>query len=53
LRKCSTQTPRTTGNEPNHRFSAVHRSIIADGRAHLPMNRMICSATARGASSGI
>ena len=34
LRKCSTQTPRTTGNEPSLRPSDVHASIVADGRGH-------------------
>jgi hypothetical protein len=32
LRKCFTQTPRTTGNEPSLRPSDVHALIVADGR---------------------
>ncbi len=34
LRKCSTQTPRTSGNEPGLRPGDVHASIVADGRGH-------------------
>jgi hypothetical protein len=34
LRKCSSQTPRTTGNEPGLRFSHVHALIFADGCCH-------------------
>ena len=34
LRKCPTQTPRTTGNEPDFRLTHAHTSIVADGLCH-------------------
>ena len=41
LHKCSTQTPRTTGNEPSLRFSDVHAPIVADGRGHRVLKRRL------------